>query len=322
MSHAHHKHDIKSVRAGIITISDTRTEADDTSGLYIANSLRQAKHELCFHQIVKDEPEQIISLIRSPPAPIDVAITNGGTGLAPRDTTFEAVSGIDRARNAWLWRDLPLALVPRDRGPGDAQPRNRRFDRKLLCLLPPRRNQGSPIGNERADPAGATASGRALLQGGVMNRRLDAGIRHQAVRGLQTIWLVFIAFIFFYTLILLLLSQQSDIPDSEMLKVLRPAFWVLAALLGIASFIWRQQVADLDHRRRPTSTPGFTRLRVACLITWSLCESIAILGIILGFLSYSIADYAPFLTIGTLLLFFHRPAAWPIDRFLVRDRQR
>ncbi len=152
-----------------------------------------------------------------------------------------------------------------------------------------------------------------------MNRRLDDGIRHQAARGLQIIWLVFVAAVFFYTAILMLLAQQSDAPDGDHLQVLRPAFWVIAALLTIASFVWRQQVADLDHRRRPTSTPGFNRLRAACLITWGLCEAIAVLGFALGFISYSFADYAPFVTLAIALLFVHRPAAWPIDRFLSED---
>ncbi len=93
MAHRNHHHgDSTSVRIGVVTISDTRTEADDTSGQRIRESVAAAGHELAFYRIVKDEPRDIAALIRSPPAEADVIVTNGGTGLAPRDTTFEAVS--------------------------------------------------------------------------------------------------------------------------------------------------------------------------------------------------------------------------------------
>jgi len=82
------------VRVGIITVSDTRTEADDTSGQRIRDALVDSGHEVAFYRIVKDEPDQIAGLIAAPPSPAQVVITNGGTGLAPRDTTFEAVSGL------------------------------------------------------------------------------------------------------------------------------------------------------------------------------------------------------------------------------------
>ena len=153
-----------------------------------------------------------------------------------------------------------------------------------------------------------------------MNHRIDAGIRHQAARGLQIIWLAFVSSIVFYLFILMLLSQQSDGFDEGALEYLRPAFWVLATILAIASFVWRQQVADLDSsRRRISATTGFLRLRVACLVTWALSEAVAVLGLVLGALTYRFADYAPLVTVGVILLFVHRPAAWPIDRFLLED---
>jgi molybdenum cofactor biosynthesis protein B len=90
----HHEKDSGSVRVGVITVSDTRTEAEDTSGRCIIDAVTPAGHEVAFYQIVKDEPSEIAALVKSPPVPADVIITNGGTGLAPRDTTYEAVSAI------------------------------------------------------------------------------------------------------------------------------------------------------------------------------------------------------------------------------------
>lgn len=96
----HHEKDSASVRVGVITVSDTRSEADDTSGRRIIDAVTQSGHEIVFYQIVKDEPAAIAALVKSPPAHADVIVTNGGTGLAPRDTTYEAVSAI-------LEREMP-----------------------------------------------------------------------------------------------------------------------------------------------------------------------------------------------------------------------
>ena len=155
-----------------------------------------------------------------------------------------------------------------------------------------------------------------------MRSPIDSGVRHEAVRGLQVIWLAFLGSIFFYVLILLLLGQQSDAVEDGTLGVLRPGFWILATILSIASFVWRMQVADLKRPLRASSSTGFTRLRVACLVTWSFCEAVALLGVVLGAVTYRFADYAPLVSLGVILLFVHRPAAWPIDRFLLEDFRR
>jgi molybdenum cofactor biosynthesis protein B len=90
----HHEKDSASVRVGVVTVSDTRSEADDTSGRCIVDAVTEAGHDVVFYRIVRDEPAEIAELVRSPPNRADVIITNGGTGLAPRDTTYEAVSGL------------------------------------------------------------------------------------------------------------------------------------------------------------------------------------------------------------------------------------
>ncbi len=150
-------------------------------------------------------------------------------------------------------------------------------------------------------------------------RPIDSGVRHEVVRGLQIVWLAFLGGVGLYTLLLMLLSSQSDTADGTLGDTLRPIFWVLAALLAIVSLIWRQVVADIDHRQQTTNTRGFTRLRVACLITWALCEGIAILGIALGFVTHQFTDYFPFVVVAIVMLFLHRPTNWPIERFLRQE---
>ena len=82
------------VACAILTVSDTRTPETDTSGQAIRERLAAAGHPVCFYQIVKDEPEQIIALLDRiiDQTEARVVLLNGGTGISHRDTTYDALS--------------------------------------------------------------------------------------------------------------------------------------------------------------------------------------------------------------------------------------
>lgn len=96
MAHSgkHHGGDARRVRCAVVTVSDTRVEADDTSGAEIRTHLEAAGHEVADYRIVRDEPLVVRALVEELAAggDIDAVLLNGGTGIAPRDNTFEAVS--------------------------------------------------------------------------------------------------------------------------------------------------------------------------------------------------------------------------------------
>jgi molybdopterin adenylyltransferase len=77
----------------VLTISDTRTETTDTSGGLLAQRLQAAGHQLAAKAIVADEAERIQAVVAvwAADPDIDVILTTGGTGFAPRDVTPEAV---------------------------------------------------------------------------------------------------------------------------------------------------------------------------------------------------------------------------------------
>ncbi len=83
------------VRCAILTVSDTRTEKTDTSGILIKQLLRDSEHPVVDYRIVPDEPGQIGPLLDEWTAnpEIQVIISNGGTGIAARDTTYDVVAG-------------------------------------------------------------------------------------------------------------------------------------------------------------------------------------------------------------------------------------
>jgi len=78
----------------VVTISDTRTAADDRSGQRIQELLRAGGHAVEHYAIVPDEPARIIGELERLPSAVEAVITSGGTGLARRDTTFEAVQRV------------------------------------------------------------------------------------------------------------------------------------------------------------------------------------------------------------------------------------
>lgn len=85
-----------SVSCYIITVSDTRTPDTDKGGALIRELLEQAGHTVSGYAIVKDHFEQIRELVYhcAAQAETDVILLTGGTGISPRDTTFEAVSSL------------------------------------------------------------------------------------------------------------------------------------------------------------------------------------------------------------------------------------
>jgi molybdenum cofactor biosynthesis protein B len=82
------------VRIAILTVSDTRTAADDRSGDTAAELLRDAGHEIAARAIVKDQRDTIRAALQAwiDDPGIDVVIATGGTGVTPRDVTPEALA--------------------------------------------------------------------------------------------------------------------------------------------------------------------------------------------------------------------------------------
>jgi molybdenum cofactor biosynthesis protein B len=95
VGHAEHKAAAPSrVTCLVVTVSDTRTQADDTSGLLIQKLLKENGHAVAAYRMVKDDPAQIRDVLESPPPEVKAIILTGGTGISSRDTTYEAVAGL------------------------------------------------------------------------------------------------------------------------------------------------------------------------------------------------------------------------------------
>ena len=92
----------RALRIAVLTVSDTRTAADDRSGDTLAERLLAAGHELAARAIVRDDLAAIVARLRAwiaDPA-VEVVITTGGTGVTGRDVTPEALAEVAEKRIA------------------------------------------------------------------------------------------------------------------------------------------------------------------------------------------------------------------------------
>jgi molybdopterin adenylyltransferase len=85
-----------SLNLAVMTVSDTRTEETDTSGALIVSMAEAAGHRIVERVIVPDEPDRMTPLLHHYASRNDLhgILITGGTGISPRDQTFETVSAL------------------------------------------------------------------------------------------------------------------------------------------------------------------------------------------------------------------------------------
>jgi len=94
----HRKAAVEVVRCAVVTVSDTRTEQTDTSGRTIVELLQQAGHSIESKAIVRDEPDQVQTIVGAHIGRVDAVVVTGGTGITSRDSTYEAVAALLQKR--------------------------------------------------------------------------------------------------------------------------------------------------------------------------------------------------------------------------------
>ena len=80
----------------VVTLSDTRTEQNDTGGDTIVELTTLRGHEIVRRLLLKEDPEQIrqaIEQLASDPS-VEVILITGGTGISRRDNTYETIAGM------------------------------------------------------------------------------------------------------------------------------------------------------------------------------------------------------------------------------------
>lgn len=82
------------VTLGLVTVSDTRTPETDVNRQYLEGRLGELGHVVAAYRLIKDEPEQVAAALDELAAlpTVRLILFNGGTGIAPRDTTYDVIS--------------------------------------------------------------------------------------------------------------------------------------------------------------------------------------------------------------------------------------
>ncbi|MFW5772198.1 MAG: MogA/MoaB family molybdenum cofactor biosynthesis protein [Phototrophicaceae bacterium] len=82
------------ITLAVVTVSDSRTPDTDKNRQYIEARMAELGHRVAAYRLIKDEPEQVAAALDDLCALPDVQIVlfNGGTGIAPRDTTYDVIS--------------------------------------------------------------------------------------------------------------------------------------------------------------------------------------------------------------------------------------
>ena len=81
------------VAVAVVTVSDSRSPDDDANGAWLQEAIRAAGHDVSGYRVVRDEPDEVEdALRRAVDGGARVAVFNGGTGIAPRDTTYDVLA--------------------------------------------------------------------------------------------------------------------------------------------------------------------------------------------------------------------------------------
>lgn len=92
-AHRAHARELGPIAIAIVTVSDSRSEADDDNGAWLAEQIVTAEHRVCDYRVLPDEPELIVGALEECAAgEAQIVLFNGGTGISKRDSTFDAIS--------------------------------------------------------------------------------------------------------------------------------------------------------------------------------------------------------------------------------------
>jgi molybdenum cofactor biosynthesis protein B len=90
----HEKAGHNPITVAIVTVSDTRTPETDNNKHYLEARLTELGHRVAAYRLIKDEPDQVAAVLDELAAMdgVQLILFNGGTGISPRDTTYDVIS--------------------------------------------------------------------------------------------------------------------------------------------------------------------------------------------------------------------------------------
>ena len=145
--------------------------------------------------------------------------------------------------------------------------------------------------------------------------RTDAG----EIRVLYIIWIAFFVAVGLYAPVPYVLIGEGADDAATLPAAARSGLYFAALGAAVSSFAakrwWSNSLLAAVRLQpvTPARADAWIRLRAGCVVTWALSEMVALLGFALAMIARGPADVLPFTVTAALLLYLHRPAAWPID---------
>src|SRR5215470_5342570 len=143
--------------------------------------------------------------------------------------------------------------------------------------------------------------------------RTDAG----EIRVLYILWIAFLIAVGVYTTVPYVLIREGADEAAALPAAARSGLYFAALGAAVSSFAakrwWSNSLLAAARSVTPARADAWIRLRAGCVVTWALSELVALLGFALAMIARRPADVLPFTLAAALLLYLHRPAAWPID---------
>lgn len=92
----HRREAAERIAFAVLTFSDTRSADEDRGGAYLVEAIEAAGHTVAWRALTTDDPEAIAGAVRAAAAraDVDLVLTTGGTGIAPRDATFPVLEAL------------------------------------------------------------------------------------------------------------------------------------------------------------------------------------------------------------------------------------
>ena len=143
---------------------------------------------------------------------------------------------------------------------------------------------------------------------------IEAPSSAQQKQLLKVIWFAMLSAIGSYTVVCLLVVGIQDAGRRAENDSLRYAMTGIATVLGVISVWWRWHFLSASTTQEAPAKLSFARLQSHSLVVWALSEAVAIVGLAMGLLTQSFAEFLPFAVAAAALLLLHRPSNLPLDR--------
>lgn len=145
-----------------------------------------------------------------------------------------------------------------------------------------------------------------------MNPGAPVGWKTSPVVVLRIIWQAFLAAVVIYGIACGVVIRSMPPMDPALIDSLRWPLALGALAVGGGSLLWRQHFAQrVSGVVVASGAVDANQLLIACVVAWAMSEAVALIGLIVAFLARNVGEFVPFGLGALLLLYVHRPAAWP-----------